>query len=90
MVIRCGRTWGCETNLRPGIRNPVAGRVLEACASVTCMMVAIVKPAAGLCAHFDRLGKCAIRSVPGHVFKLLRCALIGIAQLLSFEGKVRL
>jgi hypothetical protein len=28
-----------------------------------------------------------IRSVPEHVFRLLRCALIGIAQSLSFEGK---
>jgi hypothetical protein len=47
----------------------------------------IVKPAAGLRALPDGLGKCAVRRVPEHVFRLLRCALIGIAQSLSFEGK---
>jgi hypothetical protein len=55
--------------------------------TIHCDNQAAVKPAAGLRAHLTVLGKCAVRSVPEHVFRLLRCALIGIAQSLSFEGK---
>jgi hypothetical protein len=29
----------------------------------------LVKPTAGLCAHFDGLGRCAVRGVPRHVIQ---------------------
>jgi hypothetical protein len=50
----------------------------------------VLSPQRGFVHTLSEEGKCAVRNVPCHAIRLLRCALIGIAQSLSFEGEVRL